>query len=70
MAARVIWDKKRNPTRYVSDALGIERWQLRKAIHQIKARNNLSPTERIIIHSDGSVKDEHGDVIGNIHDET
>ena len=66
---RVIWDKSRNPTRHVSDALGIERWQLGAAIHKIKAKNNLGPNDRTIIHCDGKVTDVHGDEIGNIYDE-
>jgi hypothetical protein len=66
---RIIWNKARNPTRHVSDALGIERWQLRRAIHLIKARNNLSPQDRVVIFSDGTVKDVGGNEIGNILDE-
>jgi hypothetical protein len=65
----VIWDKRRNPTKHVSDALGIDRWQLRAAIHKIKARNNLGPVDRIIIHSDGKATDTNGNEIGNIYDE-
>ena len=66
---RVIWDRRASPTRYVSEALGIERWQLRVAIHRIKTRANLGPTDQIIIHSDGKVTDARGSEIGNIHDE-
>jgi hypothetical protein len=53
----------------VSNALGIERWQLRAAIHKIKARNNLGPTDKVIIFDDGKVTDINGDEIGNIRDE-
>lgn len=67
--ARIIWDKKRNPTKYASDRLGIEKWQLRKAIHKIKARGNLAAQDRTIIYDDGTVTDESGEPIGNIHDE-
>jgi hypothetical protein len=66
---RVIWDRRRNPTKHVSDVLRIARWQLRAAIHRIKARNNLGAQDRIVIHSDGSVKDSGGAEIGNIFDE-
>ena len=66
---RVIWDKRGNPTRHVSDVLGIKRWQLRVAIHRIKTRSNLGPTDKVIIFSDGKVTDANGDEIGNIHDE-
>lgn len=68
-SARVIWDKTRNPTKHVSDVLGVQRWQLRKAIHKIKTKSNLAPQDRVIIYSDGKVTDIHGAEIGNIHDE-
>ena len=69
MVARVIWDRAGNPTRFVSDALGVERWQLREALHTIKARGGLGGTDRVIIDSDGRVTDAKGDEIGNILDE-
>jgi hypothetical protein len=69
-APRVIWDKRRNPTKHVSDVLGIQRWQLRAAIHTIKARSNLGGTDKVIIYDDGKVTDVHGLEIGNIFDET
>jgi hypothetical protein len=68
-AYKVIWDRRRNPTRHVSDALRIERWQLREAIHKIKTRSDLGPTDRVIIYSDGKVTDSNGAEIGNIYDE-
>ena len=61
--------KIRNPTRHVSDALRIERWQIRLAIHKIKAANNLGPTDKVIIFDDGKVTDTNGVEIGNIFDE-
>jgi hypothetical protein len=68
--ARLIWDKqRRNPTKAVSDQLRIERWQLRAAIHKIKAANNLGATDRVFIYDDGSVTNEKGEPLGNIHDE-
>jgi hypothetical protein len=68
--ARLIWDKlRRSPTKAVSDQLSIERWQLRASIHKIKAANNLGATDRVLIYDDGSVTDEEGEPLGNIHDE-
>lgn len=67
--ARIIWDKKRSPTKYVSRQLGIKRWQLRAAIHKIKARSNMDATDRVIIYDDGRVTDERGEDVGNIYDE-
>jgi hypothetical protein len=67
--ARRIWDSPENPTSAVSAALGIERWQLRTAIHKIKASNDLPSTDRVIIYDDGTVTDQNGDWLGNIHDE-
>jgi hypothetical protein len=43
--ARIIWDRRENPTEYVSDQLGITREQLGDAIHEIKAASDLSPAE-------------------------
>ncbi|HEX3415907.1 MAG TPA: hypothetical protein VHT21_05815 [Stellaceae bacterium] len=67
--ARIIWDKQGNPTKYVSDRLGIQHWQLGDAIHELKAAGNLSPAERVIIYDDGAVTDESGYVLGNIYNE-
>ncbi len=67
--ATIIWDRRRSPTKYVSDKLGIARSQLRKGIHKIKARSNLGAIDRIIIYDDGAVTDEHGEHVGNIFDE-
>lgn len=66
---QVIWDKGRNPPKYVSDRLGIHHWQLGDAIHELKAAGNIRPAERVIIYDDGMVTDEHDDVLGNIYDE-
>jgi hypothetical protein len=65
----ILWDKKRSPTPYVSQALGIEEWQLRDALHKIKYRSPLRPQDRVIIHRDGRVTDEHGEDLGNVYDE-
>jgi hypothetical protein len=67
--ARVIWDQRGNPPKYVSDRLGIQRWQLRAAIHGIKTATNLRATDRVIIYDDGTVRDERGGELGNIYDE-
>ena len=68
-AARVIWDKRGTPTRHVSDVLKIARWQLRQALHKIKAVSNLGGADKVIIHDDGKVADVNGNEIGNIFDE-
>jgi hypothetical protein len=67
--ARVIWDRRENLSKYVSDQLGITREQLGDAIHELKAAGNLSPADRVIIYDDGTVTDEHGYVLGNICNE-
>ena len=67
--ARVIWDRRENPSKYVSDKLGITREQLGDAIHELKAAGNLSPAERVIIYDDRTVADESGYVLGNIYNE-
>jgi hypothetical protein len=67
--ARILWDKLRNPTPYVSQTLGVEEWQLRHAIHIIKRRCGLAGADRVIIYDDGKVTDERGEELGNIFDE-
>lgn len=67
--ARVIWDQRGNPPKYVSDRLGIHHWQLGDAIHELKAAGNLRAAESVVIYDDGTVTDAHGDVLGNIYDE-
>ena len=67
--SRIIWDQSANPTRYVNDELGIERWQLRDALHKIKARSDLGGRDRVIIYDNGTVTDADGNEVGNIHDE-
>src|SRR5438132_2414585 len=44
---RIIWNRRGNPPKYVSDHLGIEHWQLGDAIHEIKAAGNLRATEML-----------------------
>jgi hypothetical protein len=67
--ARKIWSHGGNPTESVSRALGIERWQLREALHKIKRKSGLGPADPITIWDDGSVTDENGELCGVIHDE-
>jgi hypothetical protein len=67
--ARVIWNQRGNPPKYVSDSLGIERWRLGEALHEIKHANDLGTTDRVIIYDDGEVTDERGEHLGNIFDE-
>src|SRR5690348_2084392 len=62
--ARIIWNRRENPSEYVSGQLGITRAQLGDAIHEIKAAGDLSPADRVIIYDDGTVTDERGDVLG------
>jgi len=67
--ARVIWNRPENPTKSVSDRLGITHEQLGEALHEIKASGNLRAADRVIIYDDGMVTDERGDPLGNIYDE-
>jgi hypothetical protein len=67
--ARVIWNQRGNPPKYVSNKLGIQHWQLGEAIHEIKAAGNLRATDGVVIYDDGTVTDDQGDPIGNIYDE-
>ena len=64
-----IWSQSGSPSKDVSRTLGIEHWQLRAAIHKIKRKAGLNPPDDVTIWNDGSVTDEHGDLIGVIHDE-
>lgn len=45
--ARVIWDRPENPPKYVSDQLGIPRWQLGEALHEIKHAGNLRASDAL-----------------------
>jgi hypothetical protein len=65
----ILWDRARSPNPHVSEALGIEEWQLRQAIHKIKGRSPLRGPDRVIIYSNGDVADESGEALGNIYDE-
>ena len=65
---RIIWNRSDNPTTYVSDALGIERWQLRVALHKLKGGSYLGATDPVIVYDDGRLTDIDGGDIGNILD--
>lgn len=39
------------------------------ALHKIKAASDLSAADRVIIYTDGTVTDEQGEPLGNLHDE-
>jgi hypothetical protein len=66
--ARILWDQNRNPTPYVSQALGLEQWQLHHAIHMIKRRRGLKGGDRVIISDDGKVTNDRGEELRNIFD--
>jgi hypothetical protein len=67
--ASIIWSNPGNPTNEVSRTLGIERGQLRQALHRIKRVQGLRGADRVTIWNDGSVTDEHDNVLGNLYDE-
>jgi hypothetical protein len=47
--AKVIWNKGTKPDPYVSKTLGIAQWELRAAIHKIKAKAGLGPADNVIM---------------------
>jgi hypothetical protein len=51
--ASVIWSNPGNPTNEVSRALGIERHQLRRALHRIKRAQGLGGADSVTIWDDG-----------------
>jgi hypothetical protein len=67
--ALIIWSGPENPSPSVSRALGIERWQLRSAIHASKDASGLGGPDRVTIWDDGTVTDDRGDTLGNLYDE-
>jgi hypothetical protein len=66
---RILWSNPGNPPDAVARALGLEPPRFGRALHKIKAAADLSGGDRVIIYSDGSVTDEAGEPIGNLHDE-
>jgi hypothetical protein len=65
----IVWSETGNPTNQVSRALGLQRHQLRRALHRIKRALGLKGADRVIIWSDGSVTDLQNNVLGNVYDE-
>jgi hypothetical protein len=66
---RTLWSNPGNPPDSVARALGMTPRHFSRALHKIKAANDLSGGDRVIIYSDGSVTDERGERLGNLHDE-
>ena len=67
--ARILWSNPGNPPASIARALGMELRRFSRALHKIKAGNDLSSTDRVIIYRDGSVADVQGEPLGNLHDE-
>src|SRR5947208_5368941 len=56
--ARILWSNPGNPPDAVARALGMQPRHFSRALHKIKAANDLSGTDRVVIYTDGSVTDE------------
>ncbi len=67
--ARIVWSSPGNPPDRVARALGMEPRRFSRALHKIKAASDLPGADRVVIYSDGSVTDEQGEPLGNLHDE-
>jgi hypothetical protein len=67
--SRVLWRNPGNPPDSISRALGMPSRRFGRALHKIKAASDFSGADRVIIYSDGSVTDEHGEPLGNLFDE-
>jgi hypothetical protein len=67
--ARILWGNPGNPPDSVARALGMEPRRFSRALHKIKVASDLSGSDRVVIYSDGSVTDEQGEPLGNLHDE-
>jgi hypothetical protein len=67
--ASILWSNPGNPPDSVPRALGMEPPHFSRALHKIKAASDLSGTDLVIIYSDGSVTDQQGELLGNLHDE-
>jgi len=68
--ARIIWSGSRNPTNAVATRLGIPRWRLRAALHEIKRRSKLGATDHVTIYIDGTVVDANGEHVGDIYEDS
>lgn len=66
---RILWGNPGNPPDSLARVLGMEPRQFGRALHKIKAAGDLSGTDRVIKYSDGTVTDQQGEPIGNLHDE-
>jgi hypothetical protein len=66
---RILWSNPGNPPASLARALGMELRRFSRALHKIKAAGDLSGSDRVVIYSDGSVTDEQGEPLGNLHDE-
>lgn len=66
---RILWSNPGNPPDWVARALGIEPRRFSRALHKIKAASDLSGPDRVVIYSNGTVMDEQGQPLGNLHDE-
>ena len=67
--ARILWSNPGNPPDSVARALGMEPRRFSRALHKIKAASDLSGADRVIVYQDGSVTDDQGEPLGNLHDE-
>jgi hypothetical protein len=67
--APVLWSNPGNPPDFVARALAMAPRHFSRALHKIKAANDLSGADRVIIYNDGSVEDERGEPLGNLYDE-
>jgi hypothetical protein len=67
--ARTIWSSPDNPPHSVAGQLGMARRTLGNRLHKIKQAAGLSGADRVSIEEDGTVRNDRGDEIGNLHDE-
>jgi hypothetical protein len=67
--AQRLWSNPENPPNWVAERLGMPRWLLGDRLHRLKEAWGLGGTGRVNIWDDGTVTDDRGDVIGNVHDE-
>ena len=66
--SRVLWRNPGNPPDAVARALDLPPRRFDRALHKIKAASDLSGADRVIIYSDGTVTDAHGEPLGNLFD--
>jgi hypothetical protein len=68
--AGIIWSGPRNPTNQVATSLGIPRWRLWVALHEIKRRSKLGARDSVTTYDDGTVRDANGEHVGNIYEDS